>query len=464
MTHDGHGSHSFTANDRRSAVSGGYSPRPWRLWYFLRMTQPTSRPLDGAERVLLDAQRERAERLLNGVRAIVLLLLASAAFAYAPALSPALNRVNIVVLVPMLLWTAAQYLLFYRRSTLPEWLSIVNPIVDILGVTVIVGGYGVAASAALALKSPIVLAYFVILAGRPIASSTRRAAAASVLVVVSYASLVGFFVLSGRTPTVSSPIVASSGGTVALLDEGAKLLLLAVAGAVATYATAWHERLATSYSRESRERESLQVRLAESQLRSLKLQLHPHFLFNTLNTITALVHTDPQAAEQMISGLSELLRTSLHSAAEPEVSLDRELETLGHYVAIQQLRFNDRLRVTTSIDAAACDALVPSLLLQPLVENAIRHGIAPRAAPGCVEVSASVESGMLRVQVSDNGVGMRGGTAESIREGVGLGNTRARLQHLYAERHTMQVESPVTGGFTIRISLPYTPAPARVGA
>ena len=243
-----------------------------------------------------------------------------------------------------------------------------------------------AQSATLALKTPIFLMYFVILAALPIAASTRKAAAVACMTFGCYGALVVVLLhrRAGCRPC-SNPVTASQAARVSPLDEGAKLLLLAVAGAIATYATNWQERLATSFSRATEEREQLEARLARAQLQSLRLQLHPHFLFNTLNTINALIGTDRHAAERVISGLSELLRMSLSSASEQEVSLAKELELLAHYIEIQQIRFQDRLTVNFRIDPDARYALVPNLMLQPLVENAIRHGIAPRAAPGHVD-------------------------------------------------------------------------------
>ena len=414
---------------------------------------PRVSPADPARR-LLDVQRERAERLLNGVRAIVLLLLAIAALAYAPSLPGLINRANVCVLALTLLWTVGQYLLFYRRPRLPGWLAVVNPLVDITAVTIIMVSYGLAQSAALALKSPMFLAYFAILAARPIASSTRKAAAVSALAVLEYGALVAFFVGSGRVATVVSPIAASAGSGISPLDEGAKHLWLALAGAIATYATAWHERLATSYYRQSRDREQMEVRLAQAQLQSLRLQLHPHFLFNTLNTITALITADPPAAERMVSGLSELLRLSLHDAGEQEVSLERELEVLQPYLEIQQIRFRDRLTVEVAVAPDTLDALVPNLILQPLVENAIRHGIAPRATAGRVEIRAQRQDGMLHLRVTDDGVGLRDG-GRDVKEGVGLGNTRARLQHLYGPRHRFECHGGPSGGFTVSIAIPF---------
>src|SRR5918992_578097 len=366
-------------------------------------------------RHLLDVQRERAERLLNGVRAGVLGLLAVAALAYAPSLTPALNRVNVLVLAPTL-----------------------------------------AQSASLALKTPIFLSYFVILAARPIASSTARAALVAALAVTQYAILVQYFVMSGRI-TTTSPLAAPGGSAISLLDESAKVLLLALAGAVATYATAWHERLAISYFRQARDREQLEARLARAQLQTLKLQLQPHFLFNTLNTITALIGVDPRVAERMVSGLSELLRLSLRNAGEQEVPLARELELLEHYVEIQQIRFRDRLTVTLEVAPDTLQALVPNFILQPLVENAIRHGIGPRAAPGHVDVRAYRENGSLHLRVADDGVGPRGRRSEPAGEGIGLGNTKARLEHLYGKAHEFSARGGSNGGFVVDIVIPYRP-------
>ena len=409
-------------------------------------------PVDSA-RVVLDRQRDRAERMLNRARLIVLVLLGVAALVYAPSLTPALNRVNVSVLVPILGWTLLQGQLFYRRPHLPAWLGVANPVADIAAVTAIIGGYAFAQSATLALKTPIFLMYFVILAALPIAASTRKAAAVACMAFGCYGALVGFFFATGQLPTVLDPVTASQAASVSLLDEGAKLLLLAVAGAIATYATNWQERLATSFSRATEEREQLEARLARAQLQSLRLQLHPHFLFNTLNTINALIGTDRHAAERVVSGLSELLRMSLSSASEQEVSLARELELLAHYIEIQQIRFQDRLTVSFRIDPDARHALVPNLMLQPLVENAIRHGVAPRAAPGHVVVTASRRDGRLDLSVVDDGVGEN--PRGEHRDGVGLGNTRARLLSLYGGDHRFEAGGAASGGFAVRIEIPF---------
>src|SRR4051794_23244540 len=404
-------------------------------------------------RVVLDRQRDRAERMLNRARLMVLVLLGLAALVYAPNLTRRLNWVNVSVLVPILAWTILQGELFYRRPKLPAWIGVANPVADIAAVTAIIGGYAFAQSATLALKTPIFLMYFVILAALPIAASTRKAAAVACMALGCYGALVTFFFATGRLPTVLNPVTASQAAGVSPLDEGAKLLLLAVAGTIATYATNWQERLATSFSRATEEREQLEARLARAQLQSLRLQLHPHFLFNTLNTVNALIGTDSHAAERVISGLSELLRMSLSSASEQEVTLAKELELLAHYIEIQQIRFQDRLTVNFRIDPDARYALVPNLMLQPLVENAIRHGIAPRAAPGHVVVTAERRGDRLELSVVDDGVGEK--ASRDHRDGVGLGNTRARLLSLYGSEHRFEAGGASSGGFAVHIEIPY---------
>lgn len=402
---------------------------------------------------LLDRRRDHAERVLNGVRAGVLVALGIAALVYAPSLTPTLNRVNVLVLAPMLAWTVAQWALLYRRAMLPPWLPVLNPLADITAVTVILGGYALAQSAALAVKTPMFLAYFVILAALPIAAATRTAALVTMVAAAEYAALVTSLIATGSLPIVASPVAASARPSVSPLDEGAKLLLLLIAGAVATYATHWQEELARAFSRATEEREQLGARLERAQLQALKLQLHPHFLFNALNTITALVHANPNAAERMVSALSELLRASLSNASEQELPLAREIEVLGYYLEIQRIRFQDRLTVDIDLARGTDDALVPNLLLQPLVENAIRHGIAPRAAPGHVRITVAREGDALVIGVEDDGIGEAIGRTH--RDGVGLGNTRARLHALYGTGHRFEAGGRAGGGFAVRIEIPF---------
>src|SRR5207244_566340 len=255
----------------------------------------------------LRLRRERAERILNGLRAAVVFLLTAAALMYAPHLSPALNIANVLVLAPTLLWTVGQYLIWYKRAELPDWLSAINPIVDVTAVTAIIGGYAVAQSGVLALRSPIFLMYFVVLAGRPVASSVRKAAFISLLAFAEYSALLLWLWATNRVPLTIDPITAVETARVTPLDEVAKLILLGVFGIVSTYATSWVEHLVREASKESAERQRVVTRLVQSELDTLKLQLNPHFLFNALNSAIALIASDPAAAERMVSELSDFL-------------------------------------------------------------------------------------------------------------------------------------------------------------
>jgi two-component system LytT family sensor kinase len=216
---------------------------------------------------------------------------------------------------------------------------------------------------------------------------------------------------------------------------------------------------ALRYQRESRDRalraSQLETRLVEAQLQTLQRQLQPHFLFNTLNAISALMHRDVEAADQMIAQLSDLLRMSLDMAGTQEVSLKEELDFLQKYVQIEQTRFQDRLSVVYEVQPGALDALVPNLLLQPLVENSIKHGIGPRSGPGRVVIRAVRRESALELEVSDDGVGLSASRLSDFnRRGVGLANTRSRLEHLYGSQHRFTFERPAAGGLTVRIVIP----------
>jgi sensor histidine kinase YesM len=416
---------------------------------------------DGRSSVL-DEERDRAERKLNTVRGVVLLVLAIAAAAYAPVLPFKLNVVNAALLIPMLIWTAGQAWLFYSRPVLPSWLSVLNPIVDVVAVTVTMGAYGIVATPTLGLKSPMVLAYFAILAARPILSSARRAAIVAVFILVAYASL-DFLFLVVYGVALGDPISASGTATVALMDECAKLTLLAAAGGIATYATWWHEALARRYASQAQEQAVLQMRLASSRLDSLRQQLRPHFLFNALNAITALVDADPRAAQRMISGLGELMRVSLDAGGAEEVPLRDELRILDHYTAIQRIRFEDRLTIVTDVDDSVGDSLVPTLILQPLVENSIHYGLAQWSTRTRIEIRAWRDADTLALDVSDDGLGLKGQSADTVVEHIGIGNARARLMYLYGDAHTFSIESPERGGFRVSMRIPYHVSPTDRG-
>jgi two-component system, LytTR family, sensor kinase len=208
---------------------------------------------------------------------------------------------------------------------------------------------------------------------------------------------------------------------------------------------------AIHYARASRRQQEL---LAESRLLVLKSQLQPHFLFNALNTISAFVRSDPAAAERMIDRLGRLLRHSLEAGSAHEVSLRRELDALEPYLDIEQTRFADRLTIRRHIDPDVLDAAVPHFLVQPLIENAIRHGIAPRSAPGSIVVSARRDGADLVLQVEDDGVGLPA-SSDGNGWGVGLRNTQDRLRHLYGDRHDLRLDTSASGGACTTVRLPF---------
>jgi two-component sensor histidine kinase len=199
----------------------------------------------------------------------------------------------------------------------------------------------------------------------------------------------------------------------------------------------------------------LQRELVEARLSALRMQLNPHFLFNTLHAVSALMHENTEAADRVISRLSELLRMSLDQSKPQEVPLAEEMAFLDRYLEIEQTRFADRLTVHKEIEAEAEDALVPYLILQPLVENAIRHGIEPREEPGLVAIEARRHSGRLELKVRDNGPGFPGNGKCAPPEGIGLSNTRSRLSHLYGDDFVFELSGGAAGGLEARIEIPF---------
>ena len=203
----------------------------------------------------------------------------------------------------------------------------------------------------------------------------------------------------------------------------------------------------------------LQKQLAEAQLQALRMQMHPHFLFNALNSVAALIPEDPRAAEHMLTRLGELLRIYLRSSELQEISLAQEIDFLRRYLEIQKLRFEERFHVHIRLDPAAETAAVPSLILQPLVENAIIHGIADRERDGSIEIEASVEGAELSLRVGDNGSGSPEPAPAGWLEGTGLGNTRRRLERLYGSRHGFVLEALASGGVRASIRIPLKQPP-----
>jgi len=226
--------------------------------------------------------------------------------------------------------------------------------------------------------------------------------------------------------------------------------------AVLTLSYAWR------YRKEALEASRLQAELAEAQLHALKSQLHPHFLFNALNAVVTLTTSDPPAAKRVVILLSDLLRRALADAEVQEVPLAREIEFARSYLEIEQVRFPNRLSVEVSVDPRAEQALVPHLVLQPLVENAARHGIGPKAGPGTVRIEAGLDRGAVRLSVIDDGVGPSV-AARSRGAGVGLANVRARLARLYGDRASLECGARPGGGFAALVRLPLRTDEPRAG-
>jgi signal transduction histidine kinase len=222
------------------------------------------------------------------------------------------------------------------------------------------------------------------------------------------------------------------------------LIYCQVVAATEAFAHAWESRrrgiAAATYARQ----------LAEARLHVLSAQLQPHFLFNTLHAISALIYQDPARAERLLARLSEMLRLTLRSGTRVETTLEEELALLRRYAEIQETRYGERLRVAFEVEPGVRGAMVPRLILQPLVENAIRHGITRRITPGRVDVRAWEGEGRLHLTVCDDGVGL----PRSLREGVGLGITRARLRQLYGTEQRVDLRSPPGGGAECALSIP----------
>ena len=198
----------------------------------------------------------------------------------------------------------------------------------------------------------------------------------------------------------------------------------------------------------------LQRQLSAAQLRALQMQLEPHFLFNTLNAITTLVELGRRdEAVEMLSHLNAILKSTLKRTTPEKVPLSQELEIVENYLAIEQVRFADRLRIEIKVDPSALDSLVPCFLLQPIVENAIRHGIAHCENDGLVEASARREGSLLHLEVRDTGSGPHGHSKPG--NGIGLKNTRERLTHFYQDAYDMKAHPVETGGFKVAITIPY---------
>jgi two-component system LytT family sensor kinase len=237
---------------------------------------------------------------------------------------------------------------------------------------------------------------------------------------------------------------------IANFSEGMGIYLLI---AITSYAFSYYRRYRQSQVRTLQ----LEAQLSQSQLQALKMQLHPHFLFNTLHSISALLNKDPESARKMITRLGDFLRLTLENSGSQEVTLEQEMEFLRCYLDIQRIRFQDRLLTRIDIAQHTLDAKVPNLILQPIVENAIRHGIAPRSSPGLIEIESKQRNGVLRIEVRDNGPGLPSHRiSESLfKQGLGLANTETRLERLYGAAHLFDLSNNPDGGLIVTLEIPF---------
>lgn len=236
------------------------------------------------------------------------------------------------------------------------------------------------------------------------------------------------------------------------------LMAKTVSGAFDSFVTYWlilGVYYGFDYYRQYRESKineaELQRQLAQANLHALKMQLHPHFLFNTLHAVSTLMQDDIKAARKMLAKLSDLLRTTLDNIGIQEVEFGKELEFLKSYLAIEKIRFQDRLKIIYKIDPATMSAKVPNLILQPLVENSIKHGISDKVEGGEITISSRKDNDLLILKVSDDGINYR----KEIKEGIGLSNTRARLTQLYNKEFSMEISSNTDKGFTVTLIFPF---------
>jgi LytS/YehU family sensor histidine kinase len=202
------------------------------------------------------------------------------------------------------------------------------------------------------------------------------------------------------------------------------------------------------------EKSRLEASLKEAELETLRMRLNPHFLFNTLQNISVLTKQDPRTASQMLTRLGDLLRVALRRDAQPEVALEEEIGLTRTYLEVEQMRFGERLTVEIAIAAGTEKALVPTFLLQPLVENAIKHGLRGKPAGGRIAIHSASEDGQLTLSVKDNGAGVAAEDLKKLEMGIGLGSTCERLARMFEERGKLAVRKPMEGGTEICVTLP----------
>jgi signal transduction histidine kinase len=448
---------------------------------------------------LLDAERVRSEWVLNRVRGVVLLLLGIASVLYAGELTPRLNGVNVGVLAPMLLWTVVQQVLFHRARTAPYWLSTTNALVDTTALTVLLAGYGMFGHAELAVKSPMFLAYLVILTAQPLTNSWRRAAAVSALAVAQYGTLVTLLLVTGRLSLLGTPLDTPTMPGTSLFDEGARLFLLAVAGGAATYATARHEKTL---------RRALIAQVKhDAEERALAARLQEADKLAAIGTLAATVAHEVKNPLASISLLAEMLRSTSLDASQREdvesiieesrrtadvvrdllrVSHPRESENVAisisevatHALGVLRPMLREQ-RVT--IEAILCDAPPPFRGFAGRVEQVVLNlvinaaqAMEGRPGPRVIRLATDHDTTHVWLTVEDTGPGFSPGVAERIFErffttkpvgkGTGLGLWIAR-EIVTEHSGTLEAENRTEGGarFTMRFPIA-RPREARLSA
>jgi two-component system LytT family sensor kinase len=268
---------------------------------------------------------------------------------------------------------------------------------------------------------------------------------------------IGFFLVSGTLEWLLG--IASGIGSAqfwqTLLSECVETRLLAFLTVITLGRSAYYFGLCRTRQLHASD---LEARLAKTHLQVLRMQLQPHFLFNTLNTVAELVHSDPDTADQMITRLGRLLRLSLDHAGHHVVPLRQEIDFLRMYVEIELVRFQDRLEIVWDLSLDTLDAAVPTLLWHPVLENAIRHGVTPLAGRGQIVIVSHRQGDDLILEIRDNGMGLPPG--ELPREGVGLRNIRERVSQLYGSRGQFTLEPATGGGTAAVLRIPFTPCDA----
>jgi signal transduction histidine kinase len=288
-------------------------------------------------------------------------------------------------------------------------------------------------------------------------TATWRAWSRIALHVALAVAFAGLVMLVGSTALRGSDLAGLSARPLATFELHflAYFAVLALTHAVDLFA--WWRDQRLDEARLAARSARLETQLARTELQILRSQLDPHFLFNALHVISELVHVDPSRADRMVARLGDLLRMSAALARSSDVALRKELEFVNAYLEIQEARFGGKLRVVRHVDSATLDAAVPSLVVQPLVENAIRHGTSRRAGGGQIEIVTRRVGSSLIIEVLDNGPGLPADQLPD--EGIGIGHTRARLAHLYGADGELELEPRLGGGTAARLRIPY----ARVG-